>query len=67
MCRTQTHKYVMRLYEQDELYDLQSDPEECCNRINDPALAEVLLTLKDRMLTWFLETGDAVPHEMDKR
>ena len=26
MCRTATHKYVQRLYESDELYDLALDP-----------------------------------------
>ena len=39
MVRTQTHKYVLRLYEQDELYDLVPDPQELHNRIGDPALA----------------------------
>ena len=37
------------------------------NRINDPALAAVLSTLRDRMLTFFLETGDVVPHDADLR
>ena len=40
MCRTQTRKYVLRLYEQDELYDLVADPGEQVNRIGDPAYAE---------------------------
>ena len=26
MCRTKTHKFIQRLYEQDELYDLVKDP-----------------------------------------
>ncbi len=26
MCRTAEHKYVRRLYESDELYDLRKDP-----------------------------------------
>jgi len=67
MCRTHDFKYVRRLYESDELYDLRNDPEELHNRIDDPALADVLARLKDRMLTWFIETGDAVPHETDRR
>ena len=33
----------------------------------DPALAGVLASLKDRLLTFFLETGDVVPHETDRR
>jgi arylsulfatase A-like enzyme len=67
MCRTQDYKYVRRLYEQDELYDLRADPGEMHNRIDDPALARVLAGLKDRLLTFFLETGDVVPHETDRR
>jgi len=67
MCRTRDYKYVRRLYESDELYDLRADPQEVVNRINDPALAAVLSTLRDRMLTFFLETGDVVPHDADLR
>lgn len=67
MCRTKTHKYIRRLYENDELYDLQLDPQELYNRINDPMYAQILGQLKDRMLTFFLETGDVVRHKTDER
>jgi arylsulfatase A-like enzyme len=67
MCRTKDFKYVRRLYEQDELYDLRNDPNEVTNRINDPALADVLMTLKERVLNFYMETSDVVPHELDKR
>ncbi|MFB3891624.1 MAG: sulfatase-like hydrolase/transferase [Phycisphaerae bacterium] len=67
MCRTKDFKFVRRLYEPDELYDLRADPRELDNRINDPALAPVLAQLRERMLTWFLETSDVVPHEPDRR
>jgi arylsulfatase A-like enzyme len=67
MCRTNGYKYVRRLSETDELYDLHADPREMHNRIGDPALAPVLAEMKERMLTFFLETGDAVPHEGDRR
>jgi len=67
MCRTKEHKYVRRLYESDELYDLRDDPMELDNRMDDPAYAEVAARLKDRMLTFFLETGDVVPHDPDLR
>jgi len=67
MCRTKTHKYTRRLYEQDELYDLQADPMELNNVADDPAYAEVLAQMKERMLTFFLETGDVVPHTPDRR
>jgi arylsulfatase A-like enzyme len=67
MCRTKDLKYVRRLYESDELYDLRADPGELTNRIEDPALAGVLAKLKDRLLTFYLETGDVVPHDTDQR
>jgi arylsulfatase A-like enzyme len=67
MCRTKGYKYVRRAYESDELYDLEADPREQTNRIDDPELAGVLAELKDRLLTFYLETGDVVPHETDQR
>jgi arylsulfatase A-like enzyme len=67
MCRTKTHKYVKRLYEQDELYDLVEDRLEERNVLDDPAYREVLLELKERMLAWYMETCDMVPRATDKR
>ncbi len=67
MCRTRDYKYVRRLYESDELYDLHRDPKEQVNRIDDPSLKDVLISLKERMLEFFLETGDVVPHITDQR
>ena len=67
MCRTRQFKYVRRLYETDELYDLRSDPQELHNRINDPSLAEPLAGLKERLLTFYLETSDVVPFDTDRR
>lgn len=67
MVRNERYKYVRRLYEKDELYDLATDPHELNNRIDDPALGEVLKVLKERMLTWYQETCDIVPLEPDKR
>jgi arylsulfatase A-like enzyme len=67
MLRTHDYKYVRRLYETDELYDLQRDPGELENRIDDPALAGVREELRDRLLTFFLETADVVPWKADQR
>ncbi len=67
MVRTTEYKYVRRLYESDELYDLKRDPAELDNRIDDPALAEPLRRLRDRLLTFYLRTGDTVPHDTDRR
>lgn len=67
MIRSQDYKYVRRLYDTDELYDLQTDPDEVYNRIDDPALAAVRNELVAAMATWFIETGDQVPIRWDLR
>ena len=72
MCRTKEWKYVRRLYETDELYDLRADPGEEHNLIADPSsmsasAADALAQLKDRLLTFYLETADVVPHDTDQR
>jgi hypothetical protein len=45
MCRTEKHKYVSRLYEKDELYDLVVDPQEMHNLIDDPEYVGILTAL----------------------
>ncbi|MHA2179909.1 MAG: sulfatase-like hydrolase/transferase [Promethearchaeota archaeon] len=67
MCRTKDFKYVRRLYEKDELYDLNNDPEELINLIDDSKYNDMLNILKERMLTWYVETCDIVPFEIDWR
>ncbi|MGE5551147.1 MAG: sulfatase-like hydrolase/transferase, partial [Bacteroidota bacterium] len=67
MIRTRAYKYVRRLYEADELYDLRSDPGETRNLIDEPSLRQELASLKERMLTWFMATSDVVPHDADQR
>jgi len=67
MCRTSGYKYVRRLYERDELYDLRCDPAERVNLIDDASLADVLTNLKERLLTFYLETSDVVPFDIDRR
>ena len=67
MCRTKDYKYIMRLYEDDELYDLRSDPMEEKNLIHEEAYSGILIELKDRLLRWYMETCDVVPSLVDKR
>jgi len=67
MLRTKRWKYVRRLYERDELYDLVNDPEERVNVVDTPANGETLAELRERMLSWFLETSDVVPFDLDER
>lgn len=67
MCRTKRFKYIRRVYEQDELYDLEQDPEELHNVIGDPSYQKTIDQLKDRMLTWYITTSDVVPFDVDSR
>jgi arylsulfatase A-like enzyme len=63
MCRTRHYKYVRRISEPDEFYDLRSDPGETTNLHEHPELARH----KERLLDFFMETGDVVPHDRDRR
>lgn len=67
MVRTHRWKYVRRLYEMDELYDLENDPQELTNLSDDPKYADIVAQLSTRMLDWFLATGDIVPYALDER
>lgn len=67
MCRTRSHKFVARLYEEDELYDLVVDPGELNNRAGDSAHDGVQRALTDRLLRFYLATGDHVPHDLNRR
>lgn len=65
MLRTKDYKYIRRLYEQDEFYDLSKG--ESRNLIDDPQYKEAILDMKDRLLTEFMSTCDIVPRELDQR
>jgi arylsulfatase A-like enzyme len=67
MIRTHEYKYVHRLYETDELYNLKTDPREYCNCINDPSMNNILQSLKSRLMEFYLETGDVVSTRINKR
>lgn len=67
MIRQGNLKYIMRLYGKDELYDLDRDPQELQNRIDDPEYSSKIILMKERMLRFYMETGDFVPTSMDKR
>ena len=67
MIRMGNLKYVYRLYEKDELYDLDLDPNELNNLIEDSKYEKQCIEMKNQMLTWFLKTGDIVPNRKDPR
>ncbi|MFX0099834.1 MAG: sulfatase-like hydrolase/transferase [Candidatus Hodarchaeota archaeon] len=67
MCRTGRYKYVMRLYESDELYDLENDPGETTNLIDDEGCLGILHEMERRLLRHYMETCDVVPMETDSR
>ncbi|MCC7234816.1 MAG: sulfatase-like hydrolase/transferase [Bryobacterales bacterium] len=56
--RTETLKFVERTKEwPSELFDLEADPGETKNRIDDPAYAGRLATLRKEMAAWFDKAG----------
>lgn len=67
MLRTRRWKYVSRLYEEDEFYDLENDPGEQVNRIQDPSLEGIRNQLTQKLMKWYQATADAVPFDYDDR
>jgi arylsulfatase A-like enzyme len=56
--RTRRYKYAYNALDIDELYDLDIDPDEMVNRINDPEYADILAELQQRMWNHMLELRD---------
>lgn len=56
--RTDTAKYVYSPHGTDELYDLEADPHEMNNRIDDGASGPQLAGLRTRLLEWMVRTND---------
>ena len=67
MCRMGEWKYVYRLYEKDELYNLKADPSELNNVIDCQEYKDLINNMKLRILDWMVETGDIVPNRKDVR
>lgn len=58
MLRDRRWKYVYNAVAEDELYDLEHDRGEITNRAADPACAEVLRRMRERMGQWMVSVKD---------
>ncbi|MNJ49773.1 Choline-sulfatase [compost metagenome] len=67
MCRMGKYKYVLRLYETDELYDLENDPMEIENLAVKDEFQDIIQQIKNRITQFYMETTDFVPNKRDKR
>lgn len=67
MCKMGDYKYVMRLYETDELYHLKEDPMEINNLVVNEAYQDIVQSMKNRVAQFYMETTDFVPMKRDKR
>lgn len=51
-------KFVYNGFDFDELYDLENDPQECCNLAKDPAYTEVIRTYYKKIWKFAYENQD---------
>ena len=61
------YKYIMRNDDTDEFYDLEKDPGERTNAINQAEYAGEIRRLERELLRWYQSTCDIVPLDFDKR
>ena len=67
MLRGERYKLITRISGEDELYDLEEDPRETHNRIDDPALQNIVTEMRLETLRWVMGTSDIVPFQKDQR
>ncbi len=67
MLRDRRYKYVWNATAQDELYELDSDPGELKNRIDDPELRDELVRLRARLAAWMEATDDTLHNRFIRR
>lgn len=63
MLQTDKWKYVFHTNDIDELYDHENDPDEMINLAERPESAEVLKTMRSRMVDWMADTKDHLYNE----
>lgn len=56
--QTKQYKYVYNGFDMDELYDLENDPHEIVNRVNDPTLTDVKRELVRKMWRFAYQEQD---------
>lgn len=61
------YKYIMRQDDSDEFYDLEKDPGERKNEIDNPEYASVIRRMERELLRWYQGTCDVVPLDFDAR
>lgn len=67
LVRKGNYKLTIRLYEENELYDISKDPLEIHNLINDESMKPIIDDLTKEIAYFYLKTGDFVPNGLDKR
>ena len=67
MIRTRTMRYTFATHDVDELVDLADDPAGIHNLAEEPDCQESRNDLRDRLLTWMLETSDTLPFQQGSR
>ena len=67
MIRNHEFKYVSRVNDEDELYDLKADPKEMHNVISDQKYENVKLSMERQLLKHLMKTADVVPYKYDNR
>lgn len=58
MIRTRTHKLIVHVQGDMELYDLVEDPHECGNRADDAASTEIISDLQAKLEQWMVDHQD---------
>ncbi|MEK3890038.1 sulfatase-like hydrolase/transferase [Bacillus sp. FSL K6-3431] len=53
-------KYVFNCGDTDELYDLQNDPYEMINEVDNPTFNNILLSMRELLATWMEKHNDRV-------
>ncbi len=66
MVRDRRWKYVWNATSIDELYDMESDPSEMTNRVDDPSCQGELARLRRRMIHWCESVGDLLLNEFTR-